>query len=388
MRWTAVLSVHTYYHLRYRIRCWGSLPRTPRAKVVVANHQHENEPTILVESTSVGALAWRYPVFAVAGRRMFEPNFMAERIPWLRFAMRGWNFGVLFGALGLRPLENELNRRPLTSLAHSLLRRVDDAPLADVFRESALAKVPPGAQTLKDLLQPEYSEAVRTYASLSELREPYRAEVLAMTRADLDMDIAHFQALAREGATIFLTPEGTYSPDGRMLRLRGLLSALAPLAQIVIAGISYDVFVGKRLSLLYRLVVAHDDAPLEPQIKAARPVTVSALLATWLADHPDSFSAREAAEAVSAQLAELPPVLFVDPELRRNPTAMVHRALSGLERLGSAQLQNGRYTLTSSRTHPEFPLVGDMIDYQRNFHQETLEGARSATLDREGVTAG
>ncbi|HZV79761.1 MAG TPA: hypothetical protein VFF60_09165, partial [Candidatus Binatus sp.] len=109
MRWAAVLSVHAYYHLRYRIRCWGSLPRTPRAKVVVANHQHENEPTILVESTSVGALAWRYPVFAVAGRRMFEPNFMAERIPWLRFAMRGWNFGALFGALGLRPLENELN---------------------------------------------------------------------------------------------------------------------------------------------------------------------------------------------------------------------------------------------------------------------------------------
>jgi hypothetical protein len=67
---------------------------------------------------------------------------------------------------------------------------------------------------------------------------------------------------------------------------------------------------------------------------------------------------------------------------------MVHRALLGLERLGSARPQNGRYTLTSSRTHPEFPLVNDMIDYQRNFHQETLEGARAAALDSVSATAG
>ena len=379
LRWAAILSVYVYYRTAYRVRDWGELPRNRGPALVVANHQHDMESGVIVASMTLDTFSWRYPIFTASSRRMWEPGFFAERISWMGFALQRSNFGWLFASLGMQPVENELHARPFASLAYSLSQVRGALPLRDVFRESALARLPSSLESITDLLRPRYFAVGRTYATLSELREPYRSEALRATRAQLDADLVHFARLVKAGATIFLTPEGFYTGDGRMQRLRGLLATLQPLGKKWLAGVSYDPFVGRRLSMLYHIVPATDGMALEEQLKASRPVTTSALLATWLSSRAGAFSPQEACDAVRAQLAALPSSVFVDPELRRHPERMTRSALAGLKRIGALREEGRQLAVTEKRVHPQFPRTADMIAYQRNFHEETIEGARTIT---------
>jgi hypothetical protein len=376
-RWFGALAVSAYYGSVYRIRGWnGRLPVASGPRLVIANHQHEIESAAIVAALSLSSFSWRYPIFTVSSRRMWEPGFLAERLPWMSGLLRNLNFGPLFSKLGLQPIENDLYARPFASFAMALTQRHGDAQLSAVFRQSAIDRLPP-FERLSDLLRPESFAAARGIVALSEINEPYRREAMEATRQQLHSDIANFETLQREGATIFLTPEGFYTGDGKMRRLRGVLARLVPLANVFLVGISYDPFVAKRLSLLYRLAPALPHIPLDMQLKSTRPVTVSALLAAWLRDRSAPFHASEAIDAVRAQLAALPGGLFVDPELERRPGALTAAALKGLLRLGSLRVDGERCVVTERRTHPHFPRTNDMIDYQANFHEETLAGAKA-----------
>ena len=379
MRWLANTSVVCYYRLAYRIQGWGGLPSTPGPKLLVANHQHEIESAVIVASLSFSSHAWRYPIFTVSSRRMWEPGFMAERLPWLSPLLRGINLGKLFGSLGMQPLENELSARPFSSIAFTLSQQHGNLAVDAVFSRSALDRLPRSVQSLRDVLAPKHFRTARSYVKLAEIVESYRKELLDLTRAQIEGDLAHFEALQRSGATIFLTPEGFYSGDGKMQRLRGSLPRLAPLAEIWLAGISYDPFVGRRLSMLYHVERAAPQVALDLQLKRVRPVTASALLGAWLHSHADaSFTEDEARRAVASALAELPRALFVDPALRREPSAMVTRALNGMARLDVARKEDGVYRLSPTRIHPQFPRTRDIVEYLHNFHQETLDGGREA----------
>jgi len=378
LRWLTYICVLCYYRTAYRIRSWGGLPHKRGPSLIVINHQHDIESAVVVATLGTGSLSWRYPIYTVSSRRMWEPGFFAHRIAWLRFALRGVNFGWLFSSLGMQPIENELHARALSSLTYMLQTLYGDVPLAAVFREDALARFGSTFKMLSDVSKSPHLPAAQQKASLSDLKEPYRTEALAATRAQLDTDLANFETLTRDGATIFLAPEAFYTGDGKMQRLRGILPKLAPLSRIWICGISFDPFVGRRLSMLFRVDAAVDGVPLDIQLKRLRPVTVSALLGTWLQSAPTEFCSGDAVEAVVRQLSDLPPRLFVDPELRRRPEALVRSALRGLVRLGTLKADGDRFTLTTQRTHPQFPQTSDIIAYQFNFHAETLAGAQFA----------
>jgi len=378
LRWLAVTLVALYYRLACRIVGWGVLPARRTSTLLVANHQHEIESPAIVAIMTLRTRAWRYPIFTVSSRRMWEPGFLAERLPWLSFLLRGLNLGRLFSFLGMQPIENELHARPFVSLAYVLHQRYGELALSDVFEPRALERLPAQICRLSDLLSRANFHAGRQIVTLSELREPYRHEALSMTRQELERDLAHFEALVRAGATIFLTPEGFYSGDGRMQRLRGALARLQPLARVWLAGISYDPFVGRRLSLLYRVAPAVTDVPLDIQLKRLRPVTTSALLAMWLHSRTQAFSAQEAIAAVRDARDTLPKALFVEPRLRMDPERMTRAALAEMLRSGTLRTEGASYRLGNHRTHAQFPRTADVIEYQANFHQETLEGARFA----------
>jgi len=375
VRWLAYLSVSGYYGTVCRVRRWGSLPIARPGSIVVANHQHEMESPVIVAHLGISSFMWRRPMYTVSSRRMWEPGFFAERIPWLRPLMRTVNLGWLFAGIGMQPIENELHSRPFVSIVYTLHGKHGDLPAAQVFKERALARIP-GVATIADLLAPQHFDIARTTVSLSELQDPYRAEMLAETRAQLDADIAHFEDLVRSGATVFLTPEGFYSGDGKMQRFRGILDRLAPLARVYAVGISYDAFVGPRLPMLYRVREARRGADLPTEIKRLRPVTTSALLGSWLHRRGDEpFTEEDAVNAVFEQLAALPAELFADPELRHDHADRTRAALRGLLRLGALTASGNRYALTQTRRHPQFPRTEDIIAYQANFHQETMEAA-------------
>lgn len=376
LRWASILSVACYYRLPYRIRGWGSLPRKRGPTLLIANHQHEIESAVLISDLTIATVSWRYPIFTVSSRRMWEPGFFAERISWLSPVLRMLNFGWLFSSLGLQPIENELHERPFVSVAYSLQSLHGDLDAEAVFAESARTRLPKTVKRIGDLLSAQHFATSRSRVKLNEVLEPYRKELLQLTRAQVEADLQHFENLQRAGSTIFLAPEGFYSGDGKMQRLRGSLSRLAPLAEIWLAGISYDPLVGRRLSMLYRLGKAEPNTPLDLQLKRIRPVTTSALLGTWLHERGEqTFTAPEAHHAIEAGLSALPNVLFVEPELRRDPHRLTLRALEGLLQHDIAEVDGMTYRLKPRRTHPQFPRTTDIIEYLYNFHRETLEGA-------------
>jgi hypothetical protein len=358
LRWLAYVCVASYHRIAYRIRAWGGLPYRRGPTLLVANHQHEIESPVMVGEVGLRSFAWREPIFTVSSRRMWEPGFFAERVPWLRVA-REANFGWLFGSLGMQPIENELQARPYASIAFTLIGLYGDLPVAGVFRERTREQLPPSIQTLSDLLSARHFSFARSHVRIAELVDPYKEAIMRTTREQLDADIAHFENLQRDGATIFLTPEGFYSGDGKMRPLRGILARLAPLATVMLAAVSYDPYDAQRLTLLYRITPARESIALDLQLKATRPVTTSALVCTYLADHPDACEA-DVLQAVQDQLAALPTAAFVVPELREQPAIAVRRVLGNLRRIG--------------RKHPEFSRTDDMIAYQANFHAETLQG--------------
>ncbi|HEY2475744.1 MAG TPA: MFS transporter, partial [Candidatus Cybelea sp.] len=123
LRFAAVLSNYAWDHSAYRVRTWGKLPRRRGPTLIVANHQHDFESPAIVSTTTVHSGSWRHPIFTASSRRMYEPGFLADRLPWLSFFFRGLNAGKMMMALGMLPLENELGSRALAAFAWTVQRR-------------------------------------------------------------------------------------------------------------------------------------------------------------------------------------------------------------------------------------------------------------------------
>jgi hypothetical protein len=296
-------------------------------------------------------------------------------MPWLGF-MRNVNAGPLFYSLGMLPLENELSARPLRSIAAEVRARHGDVALELVFRGEARAVIPADANTLEEVLQPEHFAAGEARVRLSYVLEPYRGELLAALRAGVDEDVARIVDVVRRGATFFVTPEGFYSTDGRMRPLKGIVDHLLAVATPWFAAIAFDPFRGKRLSMLYRIVRPADLHDLRTSLAATRPVTTSALLATWLLAVGLPFDAHEAADGVARLRDSLPPNAFVDPELARDADACVNDALDGATRRGILARDGARYRLAKHRTDARFPGVADVVAYQAAFLDETIAALR------------
>jgi hypothetical protein len=133
--------------------------------------------------------------------------------------------------------------------------------------------------------------------------------------------------------------------------------------------------------MLYRIVRPANPADLGPSLAAARPVTTSALVATFLCATDAPFAAAEAQRDVRARLAALPAAAFADPELRRAPDAAVAEALANLVARGTLAADGARYRLTDARADARFPHVADMVAYQRNMLEETLAAAAALRSD-------
>jgi MFS family permease len=373
LRFAAITSNYVWDHLAYRVRSWGRLPRRRGPTLIVANHQHDFESPAIVSSTTVQSGSWRHPIFTASSRRMYEPGFFADRLPWLRFALRAVNAGPLFMTLGLLPLENELGARALAAFAWAVHRRHGPLLIGEIFDDSVASRFPPETKS-GDLWRSEFFDRARAVVKVSTVREPYRREILDETRDNLEKDLALLEDVVRRGGTFYLNPEGHYSYDGRLRPMRGAVNRLAPLATIYLIGVSYDPFVSRRLSMLYR-VVRLDGAPMLPTLAAIRPVVTSQLLGAWLHNRDEAFTVDEAFAAVEERIATLPPRIFVDPELRRHVRRRVRAALPLMVNWKILQRDGDRYRTTPERRHPQFPFVRDILAYQAAFLGETLENA-------------
>ena len=371
-QFVALILAMLYFRLAYRIRHWGRLPRERGATLVVCNHQHDLDTTAVIAQLIIDG-PWYEPIYSAASRRMFEPGFMGARTRWLRKILRAANWSSLFRALGCLPIENELRTRAIAALAASVERRHGDVLLGDVFSGSALGALGEGAGRLRvsDLGDPSLFSAGRdVLARIEDVCQPYRQEIMLQTRSDLEEDLQRIESTVKRGVTFFLTAEGRYSRDGRLNRLRTSLWRLRPFATVYLSSVSYDPFVGRRLSVMFRIARPLADDDLVASMAAGRPITTSQMVAAWLANSPPTISLEAAERFVRTRLQSLPRDAFVDPELARSPDRMVRAAFAGLKRLGI--LSGPPYRLTGERRHPQFRLAPDILAHQANQFAETV----------------
>lgn len=371
LRLVILLVVTPYVHLAYRLRGHGRLPFRRGPTVLVSNHQHDLDSVAIVLHVSLRG-PWRHPVRSVATQRMFEPGFLSRLFvffPWRRV-----NAARFFRLLGILPIENEPLSRTVLSWAHALRCRYGDLPLSTVLtagERSVFEAV--GARRLSDLWSARaFPLAQRSVTHLA-FRSPYRHVLSGATRGLIEAQIEAIEAAVRAGATLYLSPEGRYSKDGSLGRLRAVLERVEPLATVVLAAISYDPFVGRRLSLAYRIVEPADPDDLATSLKVARPITVSQLLAAALVDGSLlRFTAPEAEAEVAKRLKGLPSSAYLDPVLAEEGCARVKHALRSMVRRGWLTREGDTYRLGAVRRDARFPEVSDVVAYQARFHSETL----------------
>lgn len=380
LRYMAAGSVAAYVKSAYRIRGWGSLPRKRGPTLIVSNHQIDLD---LMEVIAILALSGgeKSPLLAASARLLHEPGFMAIRIPWLWRAFHNVNLGWLFMSLGLLPLENQLQTRSAARWAWSVERLHGVKALREVFKPAVLERLGYEHLTTADLFTPRYFHlAQQTSVRMSELQVEYRREQFDLTKQFVETDLKRIADALHKGATFYITPEGEYPLDGRMLPFRGIWEHLEPHAPLILlAAISYDPLMGRRLSQLYRIVPLRDRANVVNELKAARPVTVSALLCEWLHKQSRPFSEETAVRAVCERLANLPAGLFVDPEFLASPAPHVRQAIAHAKRLGVLRDTGEALALSEERRHPRFAKVRDIVAYQAVFFEETLDGLQACT---------
>jgi MFS family permease len=385
----ACALIYPYYHTVYRIRSWGHLPRKRGATIAFCNHQFDLDTVAAPIRLSLDG-PWSKTIYSSGSRRMFEPGFLAMRLSWALAPVRLLRATTLFRAMGIMPIENELRTRSLASIAATVSTRHGNVTLSAIFAPATLAQfgIPP-TTTIKDVFTKRWFKiAEDARVGMKTLHEPYRSEIFAEMRANIEPDYQRFEQLLRNGETLFLTPEGRHSRDGTLSPLLSLLKRLPPLAESVwLIPMSYDPLVSKRLSLLFRIVPPDDPSDLATSIKAARPVVTSQLIGAWLMQHPErSFTLDDAEHGVTGLLATVPPEAFVDPELRRAPHEMTRRALATMLRFGMLAENGGLYTLTARRAHFKFTLVDDMIAYQARFFYQTIEALHALRAKRSATT--
>ncbi len=364
-----------YLLFRIRVRQWGYLPAERGASVLITNHQHMDEGEMVTARTFFRH-PWK-PLVMCNSRRTFETGFIAWQMPWTAWFTRGLNLSRLWAAYNILPIENHLFSRPLISLAEELRSAHGDLPLEAILPADALEPLGLKGRDLSDLWKPANFARAHAWVKVAKLKQPYRGEALENLRAVTKRDMAAIVERVRPGATFYVTPEGDFSRDGRMHPMRGgIVEALSPFADLWLCAIAYDPFRRGRLGMLYRVLRFAGAADIGTSLAAARPITTSALLATFLLEAPETFTAQDAVRAVMERLDSLPGNVFVDPELRHAPKAAVVDALATLRKRGTLVEDAKRYRLTGQRADSRFLHIPDMIAFQRNMLDETLASAR------------
>jgi hypothetical protein len=383
VRLASALSVNAYVRCAYRIRGWGTLPRYDSPALIISNHQIDLDLMGVISEMGVRG-GWKAPLFAAAAKLLHEPGFLALRVPWFAPLCRSANAGWLFGGMGLLPIENQIRTRSLARWAYAVQRLHGVLPLEEVFMPATLERYALAGLRTRDLFGARHFALAQQPARLSDLQPQHRREQFEITARGIEEDLARIERYVRKGATFYVTPEGEYSHDGAMLPFRGIWARLRGLAKnIYLAGISYDPFAPGRLSQLYRVVELQDRENVVSEIKAARPVTTSALLSAWLMRAPRQFSIEDAIGGTTSVFAELPSSLFVDPEFVCDRALHIERAIGNMERTGLLGRGRTRYMLNATRRHPAFPNVEDIVAFQASFLAESIEGAAALGLRTE-----
>ena len=358
-----------YVKIAYRSRIIGRLPFRRGATLVVANHNQDLEGMVLPAALFLGG-PWTRPVYSAGSRRLFEPYFLWDRAPkWLRPLVAWLPLMHIMSALGVLPIENQPRRRPLSSLLYDIRLREGDLPLASVMTAEGLAElsqaagVDLSAARLSDVWRrARLRDAGRREASYRLLQPAYREQMKVRTREMVREQFARLKAVLVSGGTLYLTPEGMMSPDGRLHRFKEILRVLQPLAdQVFIATPSCDPFASGRLAMTLRIVRA-SSPDLRGEILRARPITVSQVLAEALIMLKGPAYPEEIAEAALGGLDTLPAEACLVPAAKSDWARRIRGEIATLRaRRILIDAGDGRLVLSPNRHDRRFSHIPDIV---------------------------
>ena len=374
LRLLVSLLLYVYVRIAYRVSIEGRLPRRRRATLVVSNHAHDLEGMVLPV-----CLQWQgkvsQPVYSAGSERLFEPGFLATRGPdVLKPLLAGVHLGKVLRHLGVRPIENMPRSRPFVGLAYAVWQKHGNLPLADVFTGDTLVRlgVRASGARLRDAWRPRFLPAAQVLLPFSALREPYRSELRTGLRGRVEGQIDVLTGILDAGSTLYLTPEGRYTEDGALCRLRESLRRLLPHAEeVVLSGVSYDPFAPGRLRMYVRLTPLRSGIDLERQLVANRPVTISQLVAAVLVGKGEPVTLGELLRDVLERLHGVEGKAALVPDLRRDPAWAARRVVRAMLNRGMLRFEGDRLALAEARKDTRFEGVADMVAYQAAQFAET-----------------
>lgn len=370
----------TYVRLRYHV-VYETKPPLEGPLVVAANHQSDAEVLVLplyLYRRRVGAT----PLVISATQRLFEPGFLASRLP--PFLARLWGSRPLAGLLyaaGVWPVENEPYRRSFASVAAEVRARWGDLPVSAVFAPEALEPVfgPTSADLrLSGLTGPEAARPAQALVPWRAVREPYRQGLQEATRPRIAAQLAALADALRHGAVVLLTPEGHVTETGRMRPWGRAFSQLVEAAggRWLAAGVSVDPFFARPVTVWIRFGTPDPGRSPEDVLRSLRPLTPSQLIARWVeAEGRKAWSEAEAIGAVEHQLRHGAAGGAVTP-LRRDPAAAVRRALGRLVARGLLAREPDHYVRTGHVRDARLAGAANLWSYLAAQAEETLEARR------------
>jgi len=376
--------VWVYLRFAYHIEFAGHLPLRRGATLIVSNHQHDLDGMVAPAWLTLAG-PWRHPVYYAASQRMFEPGFLATRLPKiLHPLLYRLNAAGFFQVLGVLPIENQPLLRPLSSFGYAVRKTRGNLALDEVFTPEALRDFDlKPKERLGALWKGRYaaSTLIRR-VSLKALCEPYRTMVRTAQRAEIEKQMNNLKERLREGGTLYLTPEGRYSLDGRVQRLRLAFAELRPLADRVYGiTINYDPFLRKQLSLY--VCIEHFDSEMNAAswLASQRVVTVSQMVAAAMLSLPEVFSEQDVCAEVERRVQSFPASAFAAAELVLGDRP-VKQCLQGMIREGVVQREREPSSLSSNLTRgatrelTDFPGVTDILMFLQQSLEETLGACR------------
>jgi len=234
--------------------------------LIITNHKRDLDVVVIGPSLYFSKKNFsRSPIHFIAREDLFEPGFLAEMAPfpqWIRRRLNSFNLNSLMRSLHAYPM-----------------RRFPERTVKEILTE---AREIFGNWEISQILKPEWQEKFRIRARMIgkyekllhindilhwDFREiwcpPGRINMLRgkeiqetmqkHQREIIDKQLSWFVKILDRGGIVFLTPEGTLSPDGRFCRIRDALYRLARGAKVPLhllpVNITYDFMNRKKISI-------------------------------------------------------------------------------------------------------------------------------------------
>lgn len=277
--------------------------------LIVTSHKRDLDVVVIGPSLYFSGKGFsRFPIHFVAAEDIFEQGFLAKIAPfpqWVRRRLNSFNIGFLMKSLHAYPLRG-IPERTVKEILFEVREIFGNCEIGRILKSKGREKFQIHARTvgekekllcLNDILHWDFREIWCQSGRINMLQGKEIQEVMQKRwREVIDKQLSWFVKILDRGGILFLAPEGTLSPDGKLCRVRDALYRLVwetktPL-HILPVNITYDFMTPKKMPIflnvgpeidgLENLSRADLDALVRSRILSLSIITFSQLASFYL----------------------------------------------------------------------------------------------------------